>query len=67
MKQYYVVYESKDTGYYRTSYWVVCVTEDESVAKDLCRKFGYSYDTETVGEERSTPDYVESREPHEVR
>jgi hypothetical protein len=67
MKQYYVVYESKDTGYYKTSYWVVCTTEDESVAEDLCRKFGYSYDTETVGEERSTPDYVKSREPHEFR
>lgn len=47
--------------------WVVCVTEDEPVAKDLCSKFGYNYNVETVGEERNTPDYVESREPHEFR
>jgi hypothetical protein len=56
MKKYYVVYASKDTGYYQTAYWVVCITEDESIAKDLCHKFGYSYTTETVGEDRATPD-----------
>ena len=63
MKEYYVVYEGKDTGYYKTAYWVVCITEDIDVAKDLCSKFGYSYTTETVGKKRSTPNYVESREP----
>jgi len=67
MKQYYVVYASKDTGYYQTAYWVVCVTEDESIAKDLCKKFDYDYSTETVGEERTTPDDVRRREPHEFR
>lgn len=67
MKQYYVIYASKDISYYQTSYWVVCVTEDESVAKDLCDKFGYNYTTETVGAERNTRDSVESREPHEFR
>lgn len=61
--KYYVVYASKDTGYYRTAYWVVCVTEDESVAKDLCNKFKYRYSVETVGDARSTPDYVKNREP----
>lgn len=63
MKKYYVVYEGKDTGYYQTVHWVVCITEDLDVAKDLCRKFGYSYTTETVGEGRATPDWVKSREP----
>lgn len=62
MKQYYVVYESKDIGYYKTTHWVVCVTESLDVAKDLCKKFGYQYTVETVGEDRSTPTYVKSRE-----
>ena len=70
MKQYYVVYASKDLtrGYYYadTVSWVVCITEDESVAKDLCNKFDYSYSTETVGEDRTTPDDVRSVEPKEV-
>ena len=66
MKQYYVVYASKDTGYYETAYWVVCVTESLDVAKDLCNKFGYNYEVEKVGEERNTPDYVKSREPHKT-
>lgn len=66
MKKYYVVYASKDVGYYRTAYWVVCVTEDESVAKDLCKKFDYDYETEIVGEERTTPEDVRNREPKEI-
>ena len=67
MKKYYVVYAGKDTGYYETAHWVVCVTESLEVAQDLCRKFDYRYETETVGEDRVTPDYVKSREPHEFR
>ena len=68
MKKYYVVYASKDArNYYDdTISWVVCVTEDESVAIDLCRKFDYNYSTETVGEDRATPDDVRSKEPREV-
>jgi hypothetical protein len=61
-KQYYVIYDGKDTGFYKTTYWVVCITEDEEVAKDFCKKFGYSYKTETVGEERATPYWVKSYE-----
>ena len=69
MKQYYVVYASKDMdrGYYsETVYWVVCVTEDEDVAKDLCKKFDYGYSTETVGEAKATDIDIRSREPREV-
>ena len=61
--KYYVVYASKDTGYYRTVHWVVCVTESLEVAQDLCNKFNYRYSVETVGDARSTPDYVQKREP----
>jgi hypothetical protein len=61
-KQYYVIYDGKDIGYYKTTYWVICITEDEEVAKDLCQKFGYRYTTETVGEERVTPNFVKSYE-----
>ena len=32
----------------------------------LCRKFDYSYATEIVGEDRSTPDDVRSKEPREI-
>ena len=61
MKKYYVVYAGKDIGYYKTTYWVVCITEDEDVAKDLCEKFGYRYCAETVGQKRVTPDWVNKR------
>lgn len=61
--KYYVVYTSKDTGYYRTVYWVVCVTESLEVAQDLCHKFNYNYSEEIVGDERKTREYVKNREP----
>lgn len=70
MKKYYVVYASKEInrGYYYadTVSWVVCVTESLEVAQDLCDKFDYSYETETVGEKRTTPDDVKSVEPKEI-
>lgn len=69
MKKYYVVYASKDMdrGYYsETVYWVVCVTESLEVAQDLCKKFDYSYSTETVGEAKATDIDIRSREPMEV-
>ena len=69
MKKYYVVYASKDVGrlwYTHNVSWVVCVTEDESVAKDLCKKFDYDYTIETVGEGRNTHSKVRNREPQEV-
>lgn len=53
--KYYVVYTGKDIGYYRTTYWVVCVTCSLEVAEDLCKKFGYRYSEEVVGEPRKTP------------
>lgn len=54
-EKYYVVYTGKDIGYYRTTYWVVCITENEEVAKDLCKKFNYRYTEEVVGTPRKTP------------
>jgi hypothetical protein len=63
-KKYYVIHTSKDIGYYHTVYWVVCITEDEDVAKDLCKKFGYHYHTEIVGENRATPNEIKRREEH---
>lgn len=65
MKKYYVVYDGKDIGYYKTTHWVVCVTESLEVAQDLCKKFGYRFETEIVGEERKTPQWVKSREVKE--
>ena len=68
MKQYYVVYASKDMdrGYYsETVYWVVCVTESLEVAQDLCKKFDYGYSIEKVGEEKSTDIDIRSKEPKE--
>jgi len=58
--KYYVVYTGKDTGYYRTTYWVVCVTCSLEVAEDLCKKFGYRYSEEVVGAPRKTPYDVKS-------
>ena len=50
MKKYYVIYVSKDTGYYETMRYVICVVEDEDVAKDFCKKFKANYTELTVGE-----------------
>lgn len=70
MKKYYVVYADKYVGNkvldLNKFSWVICVTESLEVAKDLCRKFNYSYSTETVGEERTTPDDVRNIEPREL-
>lgn len=61
-KKYYVIYVGKDVGWYETVYFVVCIVENEEVAKDICKKFNYHYKEEIVGEERSTPHYVKSKE-----
>ena len=70
MKKYYVVYASKEINrghYYNdTLSWVVCVTESLEVAQDLCDKFNYRYETETVGEARTTPEDVRGIEPKEI-
>ena len=50
MKKYYVIYQSKDTGYYQTIRYVMCVVEDEEIAKDFCNKFKVNYVEMTVGE-----------------
>ena len=50
MKKYYVIYVSKDTGYYKTMRYVICVVEDEDIAKDFCKKFKANYTELTVGE-----------------
>ena len=50
MKKYYVIYQSKDTGYYTTIRYVMCVVEDEEIAKDFCNKFKLNYVEMTVGE-----------------
>ena len=50
MKKYYVIYQSKDTGWYQTEYQVMCVVEDEEIAKDFCNKFKVNYIEMTVGE-----------------
>lgn len=50
MKKYYVIYQSKDIGYYETVRSVVCVIEDEEIAKDFCNKFKLNYIETTVGE-----------------
>ena len=49
MKKYYVIYQSKDIGYYETVRSVMCVVEDEEVAKDFCKKFKVDYVEMTVG------------------
>ena len=50
MKKYYVIYVSKDIGYYETMRSVICVVEDEDIAKDFCKKFKANYTELTVGE-----------------
>ena len=50
MKKYYVIYVSKDIGYYETMRSVICVVEDEEIAKDFCNKFKANYTELTVGE-----------------
>ena len=51
MKKYYVIYKSKDIGYYETIRYVICAVEDEDVAKDFCKKFKAYYTELTVGED----------------
>ena len=51
MKKYYVIYISKDIGYYETMRSVICAVEDEDVAKDFCKKFKANYTELTVGED----------------
>ena len=50
MKKYYVIYNSKDIGWYETERTVMCVVEDEDIAKDFCNKFKVNYVELTVGE-----------------
>lgn len=50
MKKYYVIYKSKDVGWYQTEHIVICVVLDEEVAKDFCRRFTASYVEMVVGE-----------------
>ena len=50
MKKYYVIYQSKDIGYYETVRSVMYVVEDEEIAKDICNKFKLNYIETTVGE-----------------
>ena len=52
--KYYVVYKGKDVGWYRISYCVMFVTENEEVAKDFCEKFRCDYSVEEVGSDRAT-------------
>lgn len=51
MKDYYVIYKSKDVGWYKTERHIICVVENEDVAKDFCMKFGANYETLTVGDD----------------
>ena len=50
MKKYYVIYKSKDTGWYETERHIICVIEDEEIAKDFCNKFKANYAELTVWE-----------------
>ena len=50
MKKYYVIYKSKDVGWYQTEETVMCVVLDEDVAKDFCKRFKTYYVEMVVGE-----------------
>ena len=48
--EYYVIYRSTDVGWYKTEIEIVCVVENEIIAKDFCNKFrGMYYVKTTVG------------------
>lgn len=48
--EYCVIYRSTDVGWYKTELEIVCVVENELIAKDFCMKFrGMSYVKTTVG------------------
>lgn len=48
--EYCVIYKSTDVGWYKTEREIVCVVENEVIAKDFCGKFrGMSYVKVTVG------------------
>lgn len=51
MKKYYVIYKSKDVGWYQTEHNVLCVVTDEEVAKDFCKRFKTDYVEMVVGED----------------
>lgn len=48
--KYYVIYKSKDVGWYKTEHNVLCVVTDEEVAKDFCERFNAHYVELTIGE-----------------
>jgi hypothetical protein len=51
--EYYVIYRSTDVGWYQTKVEIVCVVENEIIAKDFCDKFrGMHYIKTTVGTQK---------------
>ena len=53
--KYYVIYATKDIGWYKTTSWVLGMTTNKNVAEDFCKKFDCNYTVEETGEERITP------------
>jgi hypothetical protein len=48
--KYYVIYVSKDVGWYQTERYILCVVENEEIAKDITTKNTHlSYKEVTVG------------------
>ena len=51
IKNYYVIFKSKDTGWYETERRIISIVADEDIAKDFCAKFKAYYETLTVGDD----------------
>lgn len=48
--KYYVIYVSKDIGWYQTERYILCVVENEEIAKDITAKNRHlCYKEVTVG------------------
>ena len=62
--KYYVIYDGKDVGWYKTRYKVICIVTDEAIAKDFCEKWGCRYLTEEVGKPSTKFNHMSVWEPN---
>jgi len=57
--KYYVIYKTRDVGFYKSEYNVIAIVTNKEIAEDFCKKYKHCYfDEEEVGKEsRFSSDY----------
>lgn len=50
--KYYVIYKTKEVGFYKEEYTVIAIVKDKEIAEDFCKKYKHCYyNEEEVGKE----------------